>query len=188
MSDIAAAKAAARSAAFARRQAAHAAAEPGSSELLSSVLSRFRGAPISGYMSIRTEIDPRPVMEEAAAYGPVGVPVIQARGLPLKFSRWTPGVAMREGPFSALIPETDDFFDPEILIVPLVAFTRAGDRLGYGGGFYDRTLALLRSKRPTRAIGFAYAAQEALTLPLDPTDQPLDMVVTEREIIDLPGP
>ena len=77
----------------------------------------------------------------------------------------------------------DDFIEPEILIVPLVAFDRAGGRLGYGGGFYDRTLELLRSRRPTRAIGFAYAAQEAEALPLEPTDQPLDMVVTEAEVI-----
>ena len=82
-----------------------------------------------------------------------------------------------------MIPETDAFFEPEILIVPLVAFDRQGGRLGYGGGFYDRTLELLRSKRATLAIGFAYAAQEVEELPLEPTDQPLDMVVTEREVI-----
>ena len=79
----------------------------------------------------------------------------------------------------------DVFFEPEILIVPLVAFDRAGGRLGYGGGFYDRTLELLRAKRATLAIGFAFAAQEASGLPLEPTDQPLDLVVTEKEIITL---
>jgi len=70
-----------------------------------------------------------------------------------------------------------------VLIVPLVAFDRRGGRLGYGGGFYDRTLERLRARRTTVAIGFAYAAQEAEALPLEPTDQPLDMVVTETEVI-----
>ncbi|VAV89749.1 5-formyltetrahydrofolate cyclo-ligase, partial [hydrothermal vent metagenome] len=180
MTDLAKAKAAARKAAFARRKAAHEARGPGRSSLLSTCLAGYRGVVLSGYMPIRTEIDPVPAMAEAAAYGPVGVPVIQATGQPLRFSRWEPGCALKQGPFGAMIPEADDFIEPEILIVPLVAFDRSGGRLGYGGGFYDRTLELLRSRRATLAIGFAYAAQEADDLPLEPTDQPLDMVVTER--------
>jgi len=181
-------KAAARKAAFARRKAAHAAAGPGAAARLSAVLAGYRGVPLAGYMPIRTEIDPLPAMAEAAAHGPVGVPVIQGAGLPLRFSRWQPGMALRDGPFGAHIPESDDFFEPEILIVPLVAFDRAGGRLGYGGGFYDRTLALLRARRATLAIGFAWAAQEAGDLPLEATDQPLDMVVTEREVITFDKP
>jgi 5-formyltetrahydrofolate cyclo-ligase len=113
------------------------------------------------------------------------VPVIAGAGLPLDFSLWEPGCALREGPFGAMVPKVDRFIEPEILIVPLVAFDRAGGRLGYGGGFYDRTLEGLRSRRPTVAIGFAYSAQEAEGLPLEPTDQPLDMVVTEAEVISL---
>ena len=182
--DLSEIKAAARKAAFARRKAAHAAAGPGASGYLSEVLAGYRGVPLSGYMPIRTEIDPRAAMAEAAAYGPVGVPVITGAGQPLKFSRWTPDGALRAGPFGAMVPEVDDFFDPEIVIVPLVAFDRRGGRLGYGGGFYDRTLERLRAKRATLAIGFAYAAQEAEDLPLEPTDQPLDMVVTERGVIE----
>lgn len=184
MKDMTEIKAEARRAAFARRKAAHAASGPGEAGILSEVLAGHRGVPLSGYMAIRTEIDPLPVMEEAAAHGPVGVPVIQGRGLPLKFSRWEPGCMLKEGPFGAMIPEADDFLEPEILIVPLVAFDRMGGRLGYGGGFYDRTLQLLRSRRPTLAIGFAYAAQEARDLPLEATDQPLDMVVTEQDVIE----
>jgi 5-formyltetrahydrofolate cyclo-ligase len=176
-------KARARKAAFARRKAAHEAAGPEAAALLSEVIAGYRGVPLAGYMAIRTEIDPLPVMAEAAAHGPVGVPVIRGRGLPLEFSRWTPGCALRDGPFGARVPEVDDFLEPELLIVPLVAFDRRGGRLGYGGGFYDRTLERLRAKRPTLAVGFAYGAQEAETLPLEPTDQPLDMVVTEREVI-----
>ena len=176
-------KAEARKAAFARRKAAHEAARPGASGHLSEVLAGYRGVPLSGYMPIRTEIDPLPAMEEAAAHGPVGVPVIRGAGLPLEFSRWEPGCALRQGPFGALVPDVDEVFEPEILIVPLVAFDRNGGRLGYGGGFYDRTLERLRARRATLAIGFAYAAQEAEILPLEPTDQPLDMIVTETGVI-----
>ena len=183
MSDLQERKDAARKAAFARRKLAHEAGGVGRSALLSGVLAGYRGVPMSGFMPIRTEISPLPAMEEAAAHGPVGVPVIERLGLPLKFSRWEPGCALKDGPFGAMIPEIDDFFEPEILVVPLVAFDRQGGRLGYGGGFYDRTIELLRAKRPTLAIGFAYAAQEADDLPLEPTDQPLDMMVTEREVI-----
>lgn len=178
-------KAALRKAAFGARKGAHAADRGASCALLSTVLAGYRGVPIAGYMPIRTEIDPLPAMAEAAAHGPVGVPVIQAEGLPLRFSLWTPGGPLRDGPFGAQVPLKDVFMDPEILIVPLVAFTRSGGRLGYGGGFYDRTLEQLRAARRTLAIGFAYAAQEMPTLPLEPTDQTLDMIVTDTEIIDV---
>lgn len=183
MSDLAEIKQAARKAAFARRAVAHRADSGAGAGLLSGVLAGYRGVPLAGYMPIRSEIDPLPAMAEAAAHGPVAVPVIAGADLPLDFSLWEPGCALREGPFGAMVPEVDRFIEPEILIVPLVAFDRAGGRLGYGGGFYDRTLERLRSRRPTLAIGFAYAAQEADGLPLEPTDQPLDMVVTETEVI-----
>ncbi|MEO0485813.1 MAG: 5-formyltetrahydrofolate cyclo-ligase [Pseudomonadota bacterium] len=185
---LAAAKKAARQAAFARRKAAHAARGPGTAALLSSVLAGYRGAPLAGFMPINTEIDPRPTMGEAAAHGPVAVPVITAAATPLKFAAWTPDTEMVEGAFKAQIPTNPTFLTPEIVIVPLVAFTRTGGRLGYGGGFYDRTLEQLRAAAPTLAIGFAYAAQEADALPLEPTDQPLDLIVTEAEIIDLRSP
>lgn len=176
-------KAAARKVAFARRRAAHAAAGENTADRLRAVLARHRGAPLAGYMPIRTEIDPLPAMVEAAAHGPVCVPVIEGEGQPLRFARWTPGCAMTEGPFGARIPAVQEPVTPRILIVPLVAFDRAGGRLGYGGGFYDRTLEGLRAAGQTLAIGFAYAAQEAEGLLLEPTDQPLDMIVTEREVI-----
>nr|WP_274705529.1 5-formyltetrahydrofolate cyclo-ligase [Salipiger pentaromativorans] len=183
---LAEAKQAARKAAFARRRAAHD-ADPGTGAgRLSELLAGHRGVPVAGYMPIRTEIDPLPAMAEAAAYGPVSVPVIEAQGQPLRFALWEPDMALVEGAFGARIPEAPEFVTPEILIVPLVGFTRAGARLGYGGGFYDRTLAGLRRAGPVLAIGFAYAAQEAEALPFDPNDQPLDLIVTEREVI-VPG-
>ncbi len=183
MTDLARIKAAARKAAFARRKVAHQVFGGAAAVRLSEVLAGYRGAPLAGYMPIRTEIDPLPAMAEAAAHGPVCVPVIMGEGQALKFSRWTSGCAMKDGPFGARIPELDDFITPEILIVPLVAFDRAGGRLGYGGGFYDRTLEGLRAGGATLAIGFAFAAQEAEGLPLESTDQPLDMIVTEDEVI-----
>jgi len=175
-------KAAARKAAFARRRETH---RPGSATAgyLSEVLAGYRGVPLAGYMPIRTEIDPLPSMQEAAAYGPVGVPVIMGKDRPLAFRCWSPDSIMIAGTFGALIPETGDWMTPEIVIVPLVAFTSRGGRLGYGGGFYDRTLEKLRATRPTMAIGFAYAAQEDADLPLEATDQPLDLIVTEQGII-----
>lgn len=182
--DLAEVKSEARKAAFARRKVAHDMRPPAPAAMLSMFLAGHRGVALAGYMPIRTEIDPRPAMAEATAHGVVGVPVIEAEGRPLHFSRWQPDGPMREGPFGAQVPEVDDFFEPEIVIVPLVAFDRSGGRLGYGGGFYDRTLELLRSRRATLAVGFAYAAQEADNLPLESTDQPLDLVITENEVIE----
>jgi len=175
-------KAAARKAAFAARKQAHDEGV-GTAAHLAAVLEHHRGVPLAGYMAMRTEIDPTPAMEEAADHGPVCVPVIMGKGQPLRFRQWSPGCRMIAGEFGAQIPETGAWIEPEILIVPLVAFSRQGGRLGYGGGFYDRTLEGLRAKRPTLGIGFAYAAQELPDLPLDPTDQPLDMIVTEQGVI-----
>ena len=183
MTDLAAIKAQERKDGFVRRKAAFDGQSGGAAGHLSALLVGYRGVPISGYMPIRTEIDPLPAMAEAAAYGKVGVPVILQAGEPLLFSRWEPEGQIKAGPFGAQIPIADEFFEPEIVIVPLVAFDTNGGRLGYGGGFYDRTLELLRSKRATLAIGFAFAGQEATGLPLEPTDQPLDMIVTENGVI-----
>lgn len=185
MTDVAALKAEARRKGLARRREAHEAADGGEAALLSSVLEGYRGVPLAGYMAMRTEIDPTPAMAEAARHGPVGVPVILGQGVPLSFRSWTPDSRMVTGEFGAAIPSEGVEIIPRLLIVPLVAFTRAGARLGYGGGFYDRTLELLRASAPTLAVGFAYAAQVTDALPVEPTDQPLDLIVTEREVIEL---
>ncbi len=176
-----AAKAAARKAAFARRKAAfQSGLDEAAQEVLTAFLADYAGKPLAGYMPIRSEIDPVPVM--AGWSGPVGVPVIAGAGLPLTFRRWTPGGRMIEGPFKAMIPESGEDVIPEVLIVPLVAFDGLGYRLGYGGGFYDRTLEGLRARGPVLAVGYAYAAQETDALPLEPTDQPLDAIVTEAGV------
>jgi len=177
-------KASARKAAFARRKAAFEAAGPGQAGYLSEVLAGHRGVPVAGYAAMRTEIDPGPALEEAAAHGPVALPVIIGAGRPLKFREWSPGCAMMAGEFGAQVPAAGAWIEPQILIVPLVAFDRSGGRLGYGGGFYDRTLARLRAAGPVLAVGFAFAAQEADKLPLEPTDQPLDLIVTDQGILE----
>lgn len=175
-----------RVAAMQARKAAFQDGDPaaGAARLLE-VLGEARDRDIAGYMPMRSEIDPLPAMAALACENRIGVPVIPGKAVPLVFHRWTPDAAMRAGTFGARVPETAQEMTPDILIVPLVAFDRRGGRLGYGGGYYDRTLEMLRARRKTLAIGFAWAAQEIDDLPQEPTDQPLDMVVTEREMIHI---
>ena len=172
------AKAEARKTAFAARKAAHGAGlDLAAQAHLRAALAPFAGEPLAGYMAMRTEIDPLPVM--AAHSGPVGVPVIRGRGMALAFHRWHPGCAMIDGPFGAQIPAEAQAMVPRALIVPMVGFDARGYRLGYGGGYYDRTLAALRAVGEVLALGFAYGAQELPELPIDAYDQRLDGVVTE---------
>lgn len=184
MTDLTDVKAAARKAAFARRKKAHSETRSalGVAHLIS-VLTEHKGKAIAGYMPIRTEINPLPAMAAMAAWSPIGVPYIQGEGQALKFANWRPDSEMVDGPFGAQVPAALDFITPEVVVVPLVAFDLNGGRLGYGGGFYDRTLEGLRAERPTLAIGYAYSAQEAEALPLEPTDQPLDAIVTDEGVI-----
>ena len=139
---------------------------------------------ISGYMPIKTEISPLEAMKKLAYCGKrLCLPVVQSAGKPLFFKEWTPVSSMVRGAFGAQIPENGLVLNPELLIVPLVAFDRNGARLGYGGGFYDRSLDQLRRQKRTIAVGFAYSSQEVEKVPIERTDQQLDMVVTENEII-----
>lgn len=179
--DLSDAKSAARKAAFARRKAAHADAARLTPPATARLIAALAGARvIAGYMPIRTEIDPRPAMTALHGAGArICVPVIEGAARPLSFREWTPGCALIDGPFGAQIPATGATLIPDALIVPLLAFDRAGGRLGYGGGFYDRTLAQLRAAGPVRAVGFAYGAQQAPSLPQEPTDELLTAIVTE---------
>ena len=180
MTTISDLKAEARKTAFAARKQAFAAGQGQAAALLADLLAGYGPKPLAGYMAMRTEIDPSAAM--AAHLGPVGVPVIMGAGQPLKFREWTPGCALVPADFGALIPAEGAWLEPEVLIVPLLAFDARGYRLGYGGGFYDRTLEGLRAKRPTLAVGFAFAAQEMDEVPIEPTDQRLDAVVTENGV------
>lgn len=178
-------KAAARQAAFAVRKSAFAAGQGQAAELLGDVLSAYHDHALAGYMPMRTEIDPLPAM--AAHPGPVGVPVILSAGQPLQFREWSRGCDMVTGTFGALIPQAGGWIVPAVLIVPLLAFDARGFRLGYGGGFYDRTLAALRAKAKTVAIGFAFAAQEIPHVPIDEFDERLDAIVTENGVLWFQG-
>jgi 5-formyltetrahydrofolate cyclo-ligase len=175
-------KSAVRRAALLRRREAHAEGHDAAAQAaLATHLLPWAGRKLAGYLPIRTEIDPTPVM--AAWEGPVGVPVIVAPGQPLRFRAWRPGCVMVTGPFGVLVPREGEDMVPDVLIVPLAAFDRRGFRLGYGGGFYDRTLARLKSEADVHAVGFAYAAQEETSLPTEATDVQLDAVVTERGLL-----
>ncbi|MFZ1481831.1 MAG: 5-formyltetrahydrofolate cyclo-ligase [Paracoccaceae bacterium] len=168
----------ARVRAFSARKAAFRAGQGQAAEILADFLADQAGKVLSGYMPMRTEIDPLPAM--AAHRGVVGVPVIPGPAMPLRFREWSPGCALEAGAFGAMIPAEGAWVEPEVLIVPLLAFDARGYRLGYGGGFYDRTLEALRARRPTLAVGFAFAAQEVAEVPTEPTDQRLDAIVTEE--------
>lgn len=176
-------KAAAREAAFAARAAADRGGIGRANEHLEKAVRSAPGRIVSGFWPIRTEIDPRPALHALSATHEICLPVVAGNGLPLVFRRWKPGAMMERGVFGASIPADPVEVDPSILIVPLAAFDRAGYRLGYGGGFYDRTLERLRLLGPVTAIGFAFAAQEVDDVPRDETDQKLDLIVTEDGIL-----
>jgi 5-formyltetrahydrofolate cyclo-ligase len=176
-------KAVARTEGFARRKAAHEVrgdcASRATDHLLSYLADMGEGLVISGYMPIRTEIDALPAMEALHGLGHrICVPVIVRPGLPLSFREWTPDCEMVNGPFGAKVPAGGDWLAPDVLIVPLVSFDMQGFRLGYGGGYYDRSLELLRNKKPTLAVGYAYSGQMG-EVPVEITDQRLDAMVTE---------
>lgn len=184
LTGLAAEKADARKSAFARRKAAHNTVSGlAACRRLVDFLIPHQGKVIAAYMPIRTEIDIMPAMREMSAGSTIAVPVIRGAGMALDFHKWTPDAKLVDGPFGALIPANATAVVPEVVIVPLVAFDRRGYRLGYGGGFYDRSLEQLRLAGPVTAVGFAYSAQETDTVPIEPTDQRLDAVVTELELI-----
>ena len=140
---------------------------------------------VSAFWPMGDEIDPRPLMERLHAAGiPIGLPVVVAKGAPLLFRRWRPGTRLVPGGFKTEVPSPDEpELTPNLLIVPLLAFDREGYRLGYGGGFYDRTLAMLRGAGgAVNAVGFAYAGQEVEVVPHADYDQRLDWLATERSL------
>lgn len=142
------------------------------------------GAVVSGYAAVEDEADPRELLLLLAAKGhPIALPRIDQRAAPLHFHIWKQGDAMRSGAFGIAEPlATAERVAPSVVLVPLLAFDARGHRLGYGGGYYDRSLAALRARHPIQAIGVAYAGQEVETLPNAAHDQPLDGVITEKGV------
>jgi 5-formyltetrahydrofolate cyclo-ligase len=138
------------------------------------------GAVVSGFWPLDGEIDIRPLLLALyARCNPIVLPVTPKRGLPLSFRLWQPGDTLIAERFGTMRP-TGEERSPTFLLVPLLAFDRRGGRLGYGAGYYDRTLARLS---PRFALGCAFAAQEVPEVPMGPGDVWLDAVVTEREFI-----
>jgi 5-formyltetrahydrofolate cyclo-ligase len=137
-----------------------------------------KGAVVSFYWPMGDEADPRALAARLAARGhALALPVVVKKNSPLVFRRWREGDALVVHGFGMHEPASDaPVTRPDVLLVPLLAFDARGHRLGYGGGFYDRTLASFETKL---AIGVAYAGQEVDALPALPHDHPLDMVVTE---------
>jgi len=144
----------------------------------------FAGLPetaiVAGYVAIGEEVDPLPLMQRIALENyRLALPVVQAKGAPLCFRYWRPGDPLGEARWGLLepLPEAPEV-EPDVLLVPLLAFDAKGYRLGYGGGFYDRTIAAARSSRGVIAIGLAYDEQEVPAVPRLHFDQRLDWVLT----------
>jgi 5-formyltetrahydrofolate cyclo-ligase len=158
---------------------------PGAGEALRDILLReFPPHPtgvIGGFWPMGSEINPLPLLEALFARGHrIVLPATPPRGNPLIFRSWSPGSAMAPGPMGTQHPAAGEMMAPDWLIIPLLAFDRSGARLGYGGGYYDRTLALLPH---AIAIGVAYAAQEIPKVPTGPHDVRLHVIATEQGLI-----
>jgi 5-formyltetrahydrofolate cyclo-ligase len=147
------------------------------------------GTIISGFMPLKSEINPLPLLQKLAEAGArLALPAIAGRGMPLIMRAWEFGAPLDRGQWGIREPKPDaPEVEPDILLVPLLAFDRAGYRLGYGAGYYDMTIHRLRALKPVTAVGIAFAAQEVPKIPTTPRDERLDLVLTEREVIDLRG-
>ncbi len=145
-----------------------------------------QGAVVSLYYPIRSELDTEPLLQALIERRvDIVLPVAAKKKTPLQFRRFAPGDALEKGAYGELIPAAAaSEARPDIVVAPLLGFSRSGDRLGYGGGYYDRTLKELRHSGSVVAVGYAYAAQEVDGLPASPLDQRLDWIVTERGAID----
>jgi len=144
------------------------------------------GAIVSGFMPLKSEINPLPLLRRLAERGArLALPVVVGRGKPLIMRAYTFGDEFARGQWGIREPKPEaPEVDPDILIVPLAAFDRSGHRIGYGAGYYDMTINRLRALKPVTALGIAFAAQEIEAVPATARDERLDFVLTEREVID----
>ena len=158
------------------------------SERVAALLAGFpKTTVVAGYWPIGTELDVRHTLSHLDLIGfGCALPVVVAKGEPLTFRTWTPQTLMERSGLGILAPAaTVPEVDPDVLLVPLLAFDRAGYRLGYGAGFYDRTLERLRRSKRVMAVGIGFAGQEVDSVPRDQYDQPLDWLVTEQFVLKI---
>ncbi|MFB9356001.1 5-formyltetrahydrofolate cyclo-ligase [Sneathiella chinensis] len=141
------------------------------------------GLSVSLYWPIADEMNTRPLIYRLQEQGiRCLLPFVEGPDRPLVFREWIAGQPLEKGAFDVYAPEASAPEGvPDILVVPLLAFDGAGYRLGYGGGYYDRTLEKLRAGKGCLAVGYAFSVQEVATVPTDGYDQPLDWIVTEKE-------
>lgn len=180
-----------RAKARALRRRSHSEAGPGAGLLIADnflVRVPWRKAHvIAGYISIGDEADVAPLLGLLAGQGAnLALPAVATRDAALEFRRWKPEDSLEAGLFATQHPsELAEREVPDLLLVPLLAFDLEGGRLGYGGGYYDRTLAGLRAKGPVIAVGIGYAGQRMDGLPRETHDQPLDWIVTEKDVWEI---
>ncbi len=186
-------KGALRREALARREALPAAERAAAAQTIAErafPLAVPEGVIVSGYSPMKSELNPVPLMRKLADAGAqLALPVVAGRGKPLTMRAWSFGEELASGVWGIREPkaEAPEVF-PDILLVPLAAFDRNGHRIGYGAGYYDMTITRIRGMKPAYAVGIALAAQEIDKVPATPFDARLDLVLTEREIIDFREP
>jgi len=182
-------KARLREQAFARRDALLADERAAAAEAIAArpfPVTIATGMIVSGFSPMKTEINPLPLMRKAAQLGArLALPAIAGCGRPLIMRAYAFGDELARGQWGIREPKADaPEVAPDILIVPLAAFDRAGHRIGYGAGYYDMTINALRAKKRVIAMGIAFAAQEITSVPATERDARLDFVLTEREVIN----
>jgi 5-formyltetrahydrofolate cyclo-ligase len=178
-----------REAAFARRDAMPAAERQAAAETIAKrpfPLSVGPGVIVSGFSPIRTEINPLPLMRKLEGVGArLALPKVAGKGKPLIMRAYRFGDPLDAGVWGIREPlATAPEVEPDVLIVPLAAFDRSGNRVGHGAGYYDMTIMRLRSIKPITAVGIAYAVQEVAEVPVTDRDARLDLVLTERDVFD----
>jgi 5-formyltetrahydrofolate cyclo-ligase len=186
------AKAALRQQAIARRDALPASERQQAAEMIAArefPLAIAPGTIVSGFMPLKSEINPLALMRKVAEAGAqLALPEVAGRGKPLIMRAYAFGAELAIGQWGIRQPKPGaPEVAPDVLIVPLLAFDRAGHRLGYGAGYYDMTINALRASKPIVVIGIAFAAQEIDVVPTTLRDARLDLVLTEREVIDFRG-
>ena len=155
-------------------------------DVLGPALDRAPGGVASGYWPVRGEFDPRPMLDRLAGRAFVrALPVVTGRGRPLAFRGWNPGEPLTGGAFGIERPlDRAPALVPDLVLAPLLAFDDAGGRLGYGGGYYDRTLRGLRRRTAVLVIGVGFDAQRVDSVPCGDGDEPLDWVITESRAVE----